>query len=65
MTSHKSLPSAVTVVMLMLIMLVGILAERAFLENNVADAMLLLTVTAVILTIRQIPQRKSISTPAN
>jgi len=50
----------------MLIMLVGILAEKAFLENEIFYLLLLLTITAVFLTIKQDrDQHEDINTRAN
>ncbi|MFT4022432.1 MAG: hypothetical protein QM664_01460 [Flavihumibacter sp.] len=66
MASHKSLPPAVTVVVLMLIMLVGILAEKAFLENNIVYVLLLFSIATVILAVRQHRKhRRNINTQAN
>ena len=66
MTSHKPSSSANAAIVVMLIMLVGIVAEKAFLDNEIFYLLLLLTITAVFLTIKQDrDQHEDINTRAN
>lgn len=66
MAPRKTMSSASAGLVGTLLLLVGILAEKAYLENNMVYVPWLLTSIAVMLTIRQYSEhRNGVSTRAN